>query len=189
MKKLNIIASIALITAFVVLASGCSAEEDDDANEWRSALSQFIQEIDQDTVEGFDLISLDKDDIPELVVYGQSEADGVTIAYFSNGEYSQEILARKGFSYIPESGKLLNSDGNMGHYYDILYELKDGKLLIAEKGTRSEGGEDSTYIWNGENLSAKDYKEELAKVYDKEQSVNPHDDGVLSKDEALKEIE
>ena len=71
--------------------------------------------------QGYTLIYLDNDDIPELVEVGKSEASGVRIVNYSNGSVHVNGLSRLYFTYIEGKNLLCNSDGLMDSYYDYIY--------------------------------------------------------------------
>lgn len=131
---------------------------------------------------GYSLIYLNDDDIPELVAHGNSEASGMKICYYVDGNLVETQLGRTGISYIKKGSLLLNSDGNMGYYYDVVYEMTDGKLLITNEGSWMEDHTDAQgnydkwngnyiYTWNGKTVSKEAYFSELEKVYPTENAI------------------
>ena len=82
---------------------------------------------------------------------------------------------RLGFSYIERENLLCNSDGNMDHYYDVVYRLENGRLVQAAAGYY--GAEDNSavrydenqepvyqYQWNGAVMTREEYNKALNAV-------------------------
>lgn len=145
---------------------------------------------------GYSLIFLDGDNIPELVYAGDCEATGCQVLTFNNGKTDMIAIPRLYFNYIPGSGLLDNSEGNMGFYWDTVIELKDGVFNIIAEGTYefkpeadydAEGDDAFIYKWNGNTVKEAKYNESLNTVYDTSQSVEGYQwDALLSYDEVLK---
>lgn len=127
--------------------------------------------------EGYDLIYLDDDEIPELVEIGDCEANGCRLISYYGGELEVTQLNRLYFSYLEREGLLCNSEGNMDNYYDLVYRLADGKLTLIAQGYY--GAEDNSHVqfdeagepiyrydWNGTEMSKEEYEGELNAVYD-----------------------
>lgn len=148
------------------------------AQTWQQAYIGLIQ---NDQIlggyEGYDLIYLDDDGIPELVEIGDCEATGCRLISYYDGELSVTQLNRLYFSYLEREGLLCNSEGNMDNYYDLVYRLEDGKLTLIAQGYY--GAEDNSHVqfdengepvyryeWNGTEMSSGEYEKELNAVYD-----------------------
>lgn len=127
---------------------------------------------------GLDLIYLDNDDIPEVVICGMYEAAGNIILTYDGNKVHETFLDRLNFSYMEQNNLLCNSDGHMGYYFDVVYSIVDGVLTEVAGGTNElvyneqwelvldeNGDELMTYTWNGQEISAEQYAKELEKVY------------------------
>lgn len=147
---------------------------------WQQAYIDHIGEH-QDINDGFALIYLDGDEIPELVEIGDCEASGCRIVVFSDGGLKETQLYRLYFSYIEKENLLCNSDGHMDVYYDYVYCIRDGELVMAEKGDygapdnaklQFDGNGDPVYdyYWNGEKMTKEEYERKLHAVYDPEKA-------------------
>lgn len=145
---------------------------------WQQA---YIDYLKHDTVveaqQGYSYLYLDDDEIPELVEIGMDEATGCRIVHYANGKANVTQLNRLYFTYIEKSGLLCNSEGNMDHYYDLVYCLKDGELVLVAEG--AYGAEDNSnvqfdkngdpiyqYEWEGESVTKEEYDQALNQVYD-----------------------
>ncbi|MDO4330413.1 MAG: hypothetical protein Q4C66_13900 [Lachnospiraceae bacterium] len=148
------------------------------AEDWRQAYVEYLRtDSDVEGQEGYVLIYLDNDDIPELVEIGVSEADGCRIVNFSKGKVHKTQLNRLYFSYIERGNLLCNSEGLMDCYYDRVYSLIDGEMTLiasgdygAEDNSRvqfdEEGNPIYQYVWNGVKMSKEEYERALNSVYD-----------------------
>lgn len=144
---------------------------------WKQAYISYVQQLDAGPWQGYDLIYVNDDDIPELVEIGNSEAMGCRIVSYSDGKMVESQLSRLGFSYIERENLLCNSDGHMDYYYDVVYRLENGRLVETAAGYF--GAEDNSnvqfdenqnpiyqYEWNGVMVTMDEYSQALNAVYD-----------------------
>lgn len=131
---------------------------------------------------GCDLIYLDNDNIPEVVIYGVYEAAGNIILTYDGSQVNDMYLGRLYFDYMERMNRLCNSDGHMGYYYDIVYSIQDGKLTQIGEGIYREVYDDQydiildeegypvlEYLWNGQNVTYDEYCQALNEVYPQDQ--------------------
>lgn len=112
---------------------------------WKGAYLNYLSVLDLASVEGFALIYVDNNDIPELFIMGRCEADGEIICSYNNGQITEHAFGRLyGTSYAEKSGLILHSNGNMGYYYTDLYELKNGVFTTIHESTMEESSYDET---------------------------------------------
>lgn len=147
---------------------------------WQEAYIDYLR---QGSVLNYVLIYIDNDDIPELIEIGDCAAAGCRVMNFyagglhETGVLRETQLNRLYFSYIERGNLLCNSEGNMDCYYDRVYSIIDGQLVLIADG--EYGAEDNSnvqfdeegspiykYEWNGVEMSEADYAQELNKVYD-----------------------
>lgn len=161
---------------------GADRGEQIEMQPWQQA---YIRQIQNDQAsgeyEGYELIYLDDDGIPELVEIGDCEATGCRIISFYDGELTVTQLNRLYFSYLERESLLCNSEGNMDNYYDLVYRLTDGKMTLIAQGYY--GAEDNSHVqfdetgepiyqydWNGTEMSREEYAQELNAVFDMERA-------------------
>ncbi len=102
---------------------------------------------------GWELIYVDSDDIPELVLSGDCEASGSVLFSIYNGKIYKSYLSL-GFSYIPYKNRVLDGRGmHMGIDSRAVEKLIQGKLVVilsvSMESNYSEDGEQSlTYRVN-----------------------------------------
>ena len=131
---------------------------------------------------GCDLIYLDNDNIPEVVIYGVYEAAGNIILTYDGSQANDMYLGRLYFDYMERMNRLCNSDGHMGYYYDMVYCIRDGKLTRIGEGiyqevyddqygimTDEEGYPVLEYFWNGQEVTYDEYMQALNEVYPQDQ--------------------
>lgn len=183
-------------------AAELDGEEDETSaskksDDWKTAYVDYLEHVsDTEGQQGYTLIYLDNDDIPELVEVGKSEAAGVRIVNYSNGSVHVNGLNRLYFTYIEGKNLLCNSDGLMDSYYDYIYSIVDGELTLVAQG--HYGAKDGTglrfdkngmpiytYDWNGEDVSEDEYNADFAQVYDSSAAIEGYDTDKL---ESVKEV-
>ena len=172
------------------------------SDEWKDAYIDYLNESSSDNNEGYDLIYINDDNIPELVEVGKYESAGCRVVVYNNGSVQVTQLTRISFNYIERGGLLCNDGGHMGYYFDIVYSLKNGELTMIDKGTyQDKGGVAQTdasgeyiydYTWNGNPVSKEEYKAMLNSVYDtsKAKSLESFSkDKIMSKAQVIKAIQ
>ena len=144
---------------------------------WKDAYIKVLEDTLANEWSGFTLIYLDDDDVPELVMAGEYAAMGnILVAYTEDGVKKNQ-LDRLNFSYIERGNQLCNSEGLMDYYYDLVYTLQDGQLVLTDEGYY--GAEDNSnvrfdengepiyqYKWNGKQVTKDEYAEGLNAAYD-----------------------
>lgn len=154
---------------------------------WRQAYIDYLKnDCDTGANDGYNLIYIDNDDIPELVEYGVDCATGSRITGYSDGKVYVNQLRRLGFSYIEKQNLLCNSEGNMDCYYDLVCRMKHGQLEIVAEG--DYGAKDNSnvqfdennepvyeYYWEKKEVSKETYQEKLNEVYDTSKAVPGYD--------------
>ena len=169
-----------------------------DGNEWKKSyldrIDSFDAEGDESARRSYDLIYVDEDNIPELVCVGDCEAAATRILTWYRGGLTDNIwTGRLYFEYISRKSLLLDCEGHMGYYWDIVYELDQGHFTQVALG---EYGEDTSkdpdpetgypyfYKFNNREVSEEQYYKELAKYYDKNSSIPGYNwERLLSKEE------
>lgn len=154
---------------------------------WKQAYIDYIDSCSPEGTEGFALIYVDHDNIPELVDVGIDEATGTRIVTYSGGKTYATQLNRLGFTYIEKENLLNNEEGHMGYYYDYIYSILNGQMHLVYQGqyfgdsadmqTNEETGRwiTTTYRWQGVEMDEKTYWQELNKVYDTSKSKYGYD--------------
>lgn len=135
----------------------------------------------------FSFIYLD-DEIPELVLHGDCEAAGNIICTYYNGSVVELNTQRLNFDYLEKQRLLCNSTGNMGYYFDNIFNLKDGEFTNVASGEYREAYDDNgnivtdangiivfSYFWNGQQVTADEYDELLAQAFNKESTTSVYD--------------
>ena len=169
---------------------------------WQQAFLEYLNKDSKaEEQQGYTLITMSNDKIPQLVEVGRSEAAGCRIIHYGKGKAQVTQLGRLNFDYISGENLLRNADGLMGYYYNLIYSIVDGEMkLIAEGyyGYHGKDGNDAVqfdeeenpiyqYEWNGAEMGKEDYEKELAKIYDTTKAVSYGN--LYSVDEVKKVIE
>ena len=170
-------------------------------NQWKQAYTEYIQTtLSKELWEGYSLIYLDDNEVPELVAFGSCEAQGNLICYFSDGSVQSTRLARLGFNYIERENLLCNSDGHMDYYFDIIYSLLDGELTQLSAGFwgelsdsehqfDSEGNLVYHYSWDGVTVLEDEYSQCLKSIFDDTRATSVFSLQLYSVDEIVQIIE
>ena len=128
--------------------------------------------------QGLNSLDMNGDDVPEMVRVGVLQvADGATVATCTPDGIREEEIYRIGMWYIPGGNVLDNNDGNMGVFYDRVFEIKDGEWLqIGDGECRMEDNTNPEYDENGglmfsgingdgKEVTNKKYEKKLKKLF------------------------
>ena len=148
--------------------------------DWQAAYIEYIEGFERKGSCYYSLIYVDEDDIPELVIDTRGEADGCFLVTFHNGVTDVLQTVRREFTYMEKKNLLLNSSGNTGFYFDYIHSIENGKWVYLTGGEYREDHENQTeyyveylYEWEGKSVDEEEYKEKIAKIFDREQAIEP----------------
>ncbi len=181
------------------IGAGKAAQEE--LEPWQQAYLDYLaNECVSEINQGYELIQLSDNEIPQIAEVGYDEATGCRIVCYADGKVHVNQTNRLYFSYIPGENLLCNSEGNMDYYYDLVYQLSGGELIPVASGYY--GAEDNSnvqfdgegnpvyqYEWNGVKMSREEYQKELSRVYDESKAVTYNYDGLHSLEEMKQMIE
>lgn len=179
---------------------GAGKQGEAQGSDWKQAYIDHLQKQAPEEWQGYQLIYLNDDEIPELVEIGTSEAAGCVIVTYADGMLEETRLGRLNFTYIERGGLLCNSDGNMDHYYDLVYRMENGRLTQIAAGYY--GAEDNSgvefdadgnpvyrYQWDDVQMSQEEYEQKLNAVYDTSKARQGYEwDGWLSREETVETV-
>ena len=86
----------------------------------------------------FGLIYVNDDPTPELVISSGYEAAGNIICTIIDGKVEYLQTARLSFYYKEFGNVLVNAEGSMGYYYDIIYRIGEKGFELLHEGTNEE---------------------------------------------------
>lgn len=161
---------------------------------WQAAYIQYIKDSGEGTYYRYALAYIDEDDIPELIQYGVSFADGGTISTYSDGQVSTEWIYNQasGASYYLDRGNVFyNCGGHMGLYYDTLYQIVDGEVVVLHAGCWEAldiSYEQYKYSWDNVSVDENAYNTNLEACIDKSAAVRIEYEQMVIADEILKQI-
>lgn len=161
----------------------------DTEDSWKRAYIDYIASCNPEGIDSFDLIYLDQDDIPELVIIGKYSGYGSIILNYADGKVHDTNLSRLQFSYIERENLLLNYGGVTGVYFDYIFSIIDGELTEIATGDyeimyveeAEEDGEEVTvyqYMWNHKMVSEEEYNQELNLIYDQSKARYCQEPGI-----------
>ena len=162
-----------------------------DPNTWQGAYVTFMEgsEI-SDILFGeykrgderltYSLIYVDEDDIPEVVIDSGGEAFGCLLLTWHEGKLDWLNTDRLEFTYLEKQNILCNGSGNSGSYYDRVYAIQDGSWTQIADGEFWETYYDEetanayyAFSWNGEEVSEKEYLEQLNTLFHGQPGMEP----------------
>ena len=161
--------------------------------DWERAYLDFIVQDDTMMDVGYAdevryyLLNLDSDAIPELYInYGFTYA-GAKICTWDGDQVNFVNVGAGDELFYYEKGTCFHvSGGRMDHYYDVVFQIKNGRIQEKVRGeweVLSYEPEEVTYTWNGKNVSESDYQASLTYMFDDSGAKQAEDQGSYSYDE------
>jgi len=111
----------------------------------------------------FGMIYINDDPIPELVISSGYEAAGNIICTVIDGKVESLQTSRLSFYYKEFGNVLVNAEGNMGFYYDIIYRIGEKGFELLHEGTNEEVYEENgptgevLYTMDGKEVTKDEY--------------------------------
>ena len=138
-----------------------------DAEPWYSAYETQLTLLSDEynNMRSYSLIYVDDDEIPELVINGNCEAEGCTVFTWHDGKMDYTKTDRLYYIYRHRKNIFSDSTGHMGYFRDFIYQIADGKWTRIAAGEYQFDYETHalSYKWNGEDVSEEEYTENVNK--------------------------
>ncbi len=168
------------------------------SEEWKQAYLDLMKKPGGDNVK-YKLVYIDDDDIPELYILGNTVAQGDMLCTYREGEVWGIHMYNYGLSYLERQNSFCDSGGRMDSYFDYVYSLEDEGAIMWHKGEfgagdnsrvecDAEGNPIYVYNWDGEEVSKKEYEENLEEAYDETKAKLGYV-GAFGQDEMMEIIE
>lgn len=156
------------------IAEITTEEVDNNDSEWKEQYLNYINSISD--ADSFQLIYIDNNDIPELVIYYNTEAGGTEIcSYGSTGLFNKIIVSgTSGFEYYEKGGVIINTTTKQGVYRDDVYTVNDGLFASAINGSYFESystGEYEDYCINGQSVTPEEYSSKITSFLQNKDAV------------------
>lgn len=149
-------------------------------DEWKQAYYDYLKGMDDlSSYEGFSLLYVNDDEVPELYLFGNCQAVGQIYATYYKGQVNFVQLSRLSSLFSERGNLIINDDGCTDYYYDIFYTIENGKFVKTHTGESHEYYDESVdafianYTWDGETVSDEEYTLCLKKVIGARYMVNP----------------
>ncbi len=146
-------------------------------NSWKEAFADRIRHTDKNEYDGFALIYLNDDRVPELVQAGATSAKGATVVVYKNGSLQETWLNRRSFRYLEYENLLYSASGMENLHFDSFYSITGGQLGLSVQGYYGnkefarvrydeKGKEIYNYFWDGGEVSRSGYSDGIMFVFD-----------------------
>ena len=146
-------------------------------NSWKEAFADRIRHTDKTEYDGFALIYLNDDRVPELVQAGATSAKGATVVVYKNGSLQETWFNRRSFRYLEYENLLYSASGMENLHFDSFYSITGGQLGLSVQGYYGnkefarvrydeKGQEIYNYFWDGGEVSRSGYSDGIMFVFD-----------------------
>ena len=189
--------NISNITAYL---TGKTDGKDKKYKSWKEAYVDHIRNLDEEEYDGFALIHMNDDRVPELVQVGATSAKGTTVVVYKGGTLNETWLNRRNFLYLEYENLLLSASGVENLHYDSIYSITGGKLRLSVQGYYGndsfarvqydeKGREVYYYIWDGGRVSSSGYRDGISFIFDTSRAKSSGEEQLLSAEELLEKLE
>ena len=189
--------NISNITAYL---TGKTDGKDKKYKSWKEAYADHIRNLDEEEYDGFALIHMNDDRVPELVQVGATSAKGTTVVVYKGGTLNETWLNRRNFLYLEYENLLLSASGVENLHYDSIYSITGGKLRLSVQGYYGndsfarvqydeKGREVYYYIWDGGRVSSSGYRDGISFIFDTSRAKSSGEEQLLSAEELLEKLE
>ena len=189
--------NISNITAYL---TGKTDGKDKKYKSWKEAYADHIRNLDEEEYDGFALIHMNDDRVPELVQVGATSAKGTTVVVYKGGTLNETWLNRRNFLYLEYENLLLSASGVENLHYDSIYSITGGKLRLSVQGYYGndsfarvqydeKGREVYYYIWDGGRVSESGYRDGISFIFDTSRAKSSGEEQLLSAEELLEKLE
>ena len=180
--------------------TGKSNGKDKKYSSWKEAFTDHIKNVDEEEYDGFALIYLNDDRVPELVQIGATPAKGSTVVVYRQGALQETWLNRRDFLYLEYENLLLSASGVENLHYDTIYSIVGGKLGISVQGYYGNksfarvqfddnGREVYDYVWDGGTVSKNGYQDGIMFLFDAARARTSGAEELMTAEDLLKELQ
>ncbi len=180
-------------------ATTSAQKQASNSSEWKTTLIDYLNNESSSDNQGYNLIYVNDDNIPEILEIGNGEAMGCRLVVYNNGKANVTQFRRLGVSYIPKANLICNTGGHMDNYFDIVYSIQNGDLTLIADGAYGDtslkpqldekGNIIYQYSWNGNSVSKEEYEQDLNSIYDTSKAVDGYDyNNIMSKQQVIDAI-
>lgn len=188
--------NISNITSYL---TGKTDGKDKKYSSWKEAYADHIRNLDEKEYDGFALIYLNDDRVPELVQVGATSAKGATVVIYRSGILNETWLNRRDFRYLEYENLLLSASGVENLHFDTIYSISGGKLSVSVQGYYGNdsfaqvqyddrGRESYDYTWDGGKVSRNGYLDGISFVFDMSRAKSSEEEQLLSAEEILEKL-
>lgn len=155
-----------------------------------------------DTERLYEIIDVNGDLVPEIVVWDDEDSDDVTILTYqmlSEDDYVNDISVKgEDLEYIAGGNSIKYSEGSMDKYSDTVVKIFDGTWheFKGEYGSFDSDGVQLDkngdpiyiYIWDEDYMSKEEYEQCIAKLFSEDKAVTIKKSDGVSADEIISQI-
>ena len=155
---------------------------------WKNLYLDYLDSIDTSQFSGFQLIYIDNDDIPELIVQSSTHLIQSVLCWVNNGKMCQDNISFSGFAYLERQNKYLCEEGYTGKGYDYIRRISGSEAEEIMRGELCTVQGNEYYRWDGVDYSSQN-EYNTAKVNDFDKSAAKTVDNLKSYTDICKQIQ
>lgn len=141
------------------------------ASDWKSGYKEYISTVDEEYLDEstFDLVEINNDDIPELVVRCNDGKYGDQVLTYKDGKIYVLKLEKNALnSYKKDKNVLAAEVQQDGYYYNSIYKIGENGFEVVLNGAYTDDYSlgDVTFYIDGDEVDQSTYTKSLKSAYD-----------------------
>lgn len=144
-----------------------------DSAGWQELYLQALDELETDYYQGYKLIYIDDDNIPELLAIGVNRTTPGILYWINNGKLCSEKFQLDGFYYFEKKNIFLSHAVYYPVQWDHINKIDGSKISTDSEGEINTLSGEEYYKWNGKDLGSLDaYTSARKEVFDIDSALN-----------------
>lgn len=149
--------------------------------EWQDLYLNALDELETDLYQGYKLVNIDGDNVPELLVIGFHRLTPAILYWVNDGALCSDNFQLDGFYYEKGKNCYLTHINAFPVQFDYIKKIDGSKAAVLYSGEYNTANGDEYYKWNGTDVgSASAYEEKRDEVFNKTTAETEKDTKSLS---------
>lgn len=143
---------------------------------WKKLYINQLNSLDKEKIQGFCLVQIDRDGIPELYAESVSHMVHSYLYWVYDNKVYEYSMSYEGLRYIEHENLFMNSGGFQGCCFDDVLSIERSTINQSAHGdyVLAELAGFESYEWNGVEVSQSEYENAKNSAFDTSSSTKPN---------------